>query len=218
MDRSEQNLKAMETLLKAYPDARTLLEHGSCYQLLIAVILSSQTTDAQVNLVTPVLFRRYPLPADLAAADLAEVEEIVRSTGFFRVKAHHIIGTAAALCKRFDSTVPSSMEELLSLPGLGRKGANVIAGTCFGAPAVIVDTHFGRVVRRIGMTGRKNPEQVERELRSIIPVEKQTHFSMAANLHGRDTCHARAPRCTLCVVRRWCDFFHAGEFIHSSAD
>jgi endonuclease-3 len=207
----------METLLAVYPEARTLLEHGSCYQLLIAVILSSQTTDAQVNRVTPVLFRRFPLPADLAAADQGEVEEIVRSTGFYRVKARHIIGAAAALSGRFSSVVPSAMEELLSLPGLGRKGANVIAGNCFGQPAVIVDTHFGRVVRRLGMTGRQNPEQVEREIRGIIPVEKQTHFSMAANLHGRDTCRARVPLCGACAVREWCNFFNDGRHAQSPA-
>lgn len=199
-------MEILRRLLAAYPEAVTLLEHESCWQLLIAVILSSRTTDAQVNRVTGPLFGRFPTPGALAEAGQDEVEEMVRSVGFYRVKARHIRGAAATVRDRFGGEVPSSMEELLAIPGLGRKGANVVLGSCFGMPAVIVDTHFGRVVRRTGLTGSENPEAVEREIRALVPRDMQTAFSMAANLHGRAVCTSRAPRCGGCVVREFCRY------------
>ncbi|WP_020613292.1 endonuclease III [Sediminispirochaeta bajacaliforniensis] len=207
MNRDSLSAMVVERLLQTWPKAETLLRHDNCYQLMIAVILSSRTTDAQVNVVTEKLFRRFPDAKSLAEADGEEIEDLIHSVGFYRVKARHIVAAAAALLEKFDGRVPESMEELLMIPGLGRKGANVVLGECFGKPAIIVDTHFGRVVRRIGLSDSENPAIVERELKSLIPSADQTDFSMAANLHGRYVCLSRNPRCSECVVQDVCRYF-----------
>lgn len=189
-----------------YPDSRPLLNFRSPFELLIAVILSAQTTDRQVNEVTGKLFSRFPDAARLAAADVAEIEAIVRSTGFYRQKAKNIRAAAAGLVEGFDGEVPGTMEELTSLPGVGRKSANVVLGHVFGRPAVIVDTHFSRVCGRLGLSSAANPDGIEREIRELIPPERQTRFSMTVNFHGRDICFARKPNCRECPLLALCPY------------
>ena len=191
-------------LIAAYPDARCMLDHADPFQLLVATILAAQCTDERVNRTTPALFRRFPTPRDLAAADLAEIEDLVRSTGFYHAKAKNIRAAAQTLVREFPSGVPSTMQELLRLPGVGRKTANVILGTCFGAPAVIVDTHVRRVARRLGLASSADPDRIEEELCAIVPAEVWTAFSHALTFHGRRVCAARAPDHGSCVVRRLC--------------
>lgn len=198
--------KLIQTLLDLYPDTESLLDFETPYQLLIAIILSAQTTDRQVNSVTKGLFDRYPDPGALSKADSKELEEAVRPVGFFRVKARHIRESAALLEREFAGNVPDQMDELLRFPGLGRKGANVILGKCFGQPAIIVDTHFSRVVQRLGLSASSSPEKIEKELRSLIPENLQTDFSMAVNLHGRYLCRARKPLCVECSLRPFCPY------------
>ena len=183
------------------------LEQTAPFRLLISVILSAQTTDRQVNLVASELFSRYPNPAELAKADIEEVKSIIRSTGYYSTKAAHIIGTAQHLEQYFNSQVPLSMEELTTLPGVGRKTASCIIGQIAGQPAIIVDTHFGRVVRRLGLTTSNNAEQVEREIAALLPPETHYRFSMTVNLHGRTTCHARQPKCAQCSLAPYCDSY-----------
>ena len=187
-----------------YPDRKPLLNFRNPYELLIAVILSAQTTDAGVNKVTPILFGRYPTPLLLSEALQAEVEDIIHPTGFFRVKAANIIKTAKALSRNYDGEVPGTMEELTALPGVGRKTANVILYHIFDEPAIIVDTHFKRVSNRLGFTFKKDPEQIEREMLKKIPREIQSDFSMTLNLHGRKYCHPRNPECQTCPIRDYC--------------
>jgi endonuclease III len=189
------------------PARIAFLEQTDPFRLLISVILSAQTTDRQVNLVTSELFSRYPNPAELAKADIEEVKGIIRSTGYYSMKAAHIIGTAQYLEQYFNSEVPLSMEELTTLPGVGRKTASCIIGQIAGHPAIIVDTHFGRVVRRLGLTTATNAEQVEREIAALLPPETQYRFSMTVNLHGRITCHARQPKCARCLLAPHCDSY-----------
>lgn len=193
-------------LQQRYPETRTLLHFENGYQLLIAVILSAQTTDASVNSVIPELFRRYPDPRSLAGADLPEVEAIIKRTGFFRAKARNITSAARGLVERFDGEVPDTMEELLSLPGVGRKTAHVVRGTLFGKPSIIVDTHFSRVTRRLGLTVERDPAKIERALEPVIPVEIQHGFSMRVNFHGRDCCSSRKPACFRCPIEELCPF------------
>ncbi len=176
-----------------------------CYQLLISVIMSAQTTDAQVNEVTPRLFSRYPGAEDLANAAQVDVERIIHSTGFYRTKARNIRGTARVLMEAFNGEVPSTMEELITLPGVGRKSANVVLGHCFGQPAVIVDTHFSRVVRRIGLTCESDPTRIEGDLKQLVSPDFQYRFSMLINRHGRKTCKARSPLCVDCPIFDCCD-------------
>ena len=187
-----------------YPDRKPLLNYRNPYELLIAVILSAQTTDAGVNKVTPLLFECYPSPEELALAVQGEVEDIIHSTGFFRVKAANIIKTAATLSDQFGGKVPGTMEELTALPGVGRKTANVILYHIYDQPAIIVDTHFKRVTNRLGFTNKTDPLQIERELLKIIPREIQSDFSMGINLHGRRYCHPRKPECGSCPIRDYC--------------
>ncbi len=193
-------------LQQHYPETRTLLQFENGYQLLTAVILSAQTTDASVNSVTPELFRRYPDPLSLAEANLAEVERMVKRTGFFRSKAKNITATARGLVEQFGGEVPEAMEELLSLPGVGRKTAHVVRGTLFGKPSIIVDTHFGRVTRRLGLTVESDPTKIERALEPIIPSEIQHGFSMRVNFHGRDCCSSRKPACFRCPIEDLCPY------------
>jgi endonuclease-3 len=174
------------------------------YELLIATILSAQTTDRQVNSITPQLFETFPLPEDLAQADIAAVEQIIRPTGFFHVKARNIQEAAAVLVERFHSRVPESLEKLTSLPGVGRKTASVIRGHIFSLPAIIVDTHFSRVVRRIGLTQGRHADAIEREVADLLPESCHYRFSMTINYHGRMICHAKKPECGICMLGDIC--------------
>jgi endonuclease III len=193
-------------LRHCYPDTTPILRFSNPFELLIAVILSAQTTDNQVNQVTPTLFSRYPTPEALASAPPEEIEAIVHSTGFFRSKAKNIRRTARILHEKHRGEVPEPMEDLVSLPGVGRKTAHVIRGVVFGLPAIIVDTHFKRVVSRIGLSEGGTPEKVERDVALLIPEEEQFAFSMAANNHGRQVCFSRKPECGRCPVRDLCDY------------
>jgi endonuclease-3 len=193
-------------LEREYPEARVHLHFGNAYELLAATILAAQCTDERVNQVTPELFRRYPDPAGLAEADQGELEQMVRSTGFYRNKTKSLLGMARALVERFGGRVPESIEELVTIPGVGRKTANVLAGACFGEPAIVVDTHVKRVTERLGLTEETDPDRIESDLRRLIPENKQTRFSWVIGEHGRRICVARKPLCDRCPVRRLCPF------------
>ena len=199
--------EAVAILAEAYPgDAKDLcaLVHDGPFQLLAATILSAQTTDEAVNSVTPALFARYPTPGDLAAADPAEVERLVRATGFFRAKTRSLLGMAAALEDRFDGKVPTAMEDLVTIPGVGRKTANVVRSVGFGLPGLPVDTHVGRLSRRLGLTTESDPVKVEADLDAIVPARERGAFSLRLILHGRRICVARKPRCGSCVLAHIC--------------
>lgn len=194
-------------LAEEYPgEARALcaLRHDGPFQLLVATILSAQTTDERVNMVTPALFRSYPTPSALAAAPVEELEEIIRSTGFFRSKARNLSGMAQGLVERFDSRVPSDMDDLTTLPGVGRKTANVVLSVGFGLPGLPVDTHVGRLARRLGFSESTDPERVEEDLDRLVAPDQWGVLSLRLILHGRAVCRARAPRCGECVVGAVC--------------
>lgn len=197
-------LHTLALLEQTYPDATCALHHASPWQLLVATILSAQCTDARVNQVTPALFKRFPDPASLAAAPAGEVEALIRSTGFFRNKAANLIGCARALVACHDATVPQTMAELVALPGVGRKTANVILGNAFALPGMVVDTHVGRVARRLGWVRSGQPEGVERELCALLPPERWTQTSHVLIWHGRACCRAQIARCSGCPVRVRC--------------
>lgn len=180
------------------------LAHDGPFQLLAATILSAQTTDARVNLVTPALFAEYPDPAALAGADPARLEELIRSTGFFRAKARSLLGMARALVDCYDATVPHAMEDLVTLPGVGRKTANVVRSVAFGEPGLPVDTHVGRLARRLGLTASDDPEVVERDLNALVPAPERGACSLRLILHGRAVCTARSPRCATCLLADVC--------------
>jgi endonuclease III len=199
--------RARETMVRLageYPDARCELDHRSPYELLVATILSAQCTDARVNMVTPSVFARYPVPEDLAGADQAELESLIHSTGFFRNKATNLIGMARALVERHGGEVPGDMDELTGLPGVGRKTANVVRSVALGLPGLPVDTHVGRLSRRLGLTAQTDPVKVEQELGAILPPDEWGVFSLRMILHGRRICTARSPRCGDCVLEDLC--------------
>ena len=206
MTPSERAVAVFDRLDPLYPDKSPLLEYSSPFELLIAVILSAQTTDAQVNRVTPELFRRFPTPQALAAAEPAEVETLIFSTGFYRAKARNIRAAARAFAEQYAGELPCTMAELTGIPGVGRKTANVLLGVLCGRPSIVVDTHFGRVVRRIGFTTARQPDRVERELAAIVPAEIRTELSMALNFHGRYVCTSRNPACFRCPIADLCLF------------
>jgi endonuclease-3 len=187
-----------------YPDARCELDFENPFQLLAATILSAQTTDVRVNMVTPVLFARYPDAEALAGADLSELEEIVRSTGFYANKSRSLVGMAQALVDRFDGEVPTRLEDLVTLPGVGRKTGNVVRSVAFDLPGLPVDTHVGRLSRRLGLTAEEDPVKVERQLNSYLPPRERGVFSLRMILHGRRVCDARRPRCEVCVLADIC--------------
>ena len=182
-----------------------MLDHKDPFQLLVATILAAQCTDERVNMVTPALFGRFPTPAAMARADIEELETLVRSTGFFHNKAKSILGASESLARNFPDRFPDNMEELLTLPGVGRKTANVILGTCFDRPAIIVDTHVRRVAQRLGLASSEDPDEIERELQALIPRKDWTAFSNAVTFHGRRCCIARKPDHEGCAVRALCD-------------
>jgi endonuclease-3 len=196
--------RILRGLAKLYPDAHCALHHDNPLQLLLATILSAQCTDARVNLVTPALFACYPDAAAFAAADPAELEKAIQSTGFFRNKARNIIACCKELVARHGGQVPGTMAELVPLPGVGRKTANVILGNAFGVPGITVDTHVGRLARRLGLTQETDPEKVERDLMQILPAREWTMFSHRMIFHGRQVCHARKPHCAGCTLARVC--------------
>jgi endonuclease-3 len=180
------------------------LVHDGPFQLLVATILSAQTTDARVNMVTPQVFAAYPDARALAGADPAELEAMIHSTGFFRAKAASLIGMARALVERYGGEVPTRLEDLVTLPGVGRKTANVVRSVAFGLPGLPVDTHVGRVSRRLGLTTETDPVKVELELNRLVPAAERGAFSLRLILLGRDTCVARSPRCAECVLADIC--------------
>jgi endonuclease-3 len=180
------------------------LTHRNPYELLAATILSAQCTDERVNMVTPGLFARYPTPASLADAEPAAVEDLVRSTGFYRNKTKSLLGMAVAVVERFDGVVPSTMADLVSLPGVGRKTANVVRSVAMDRPGLPVDTHVGRLARRLGLTTETDPVKVERELNPMVPAAERGMFSLRLILHGRAVCSARRPRCGECGLADFC--------------
>lgn len=204
MTPNERAQKVAIELNRVYPDRSPLLKYTTPFELAISVILSAQTTDAQVNQVTPELFAAYPGPDELAGAPQEVVERIVHSTGFFRSKARNVIAAARVIRDEFGGALPSTIDELVKIPGMGRKSANVITGVIHGEPSIVVDTHLTRVSNRIGLVNGNNPVKLERELREIVPLELQTDFSMGVNLHGRYRCFARKPDCPACEIRSIC--------------
>jgi endonuclease-3 len=193
-----------------YPDAHCELDFTSPLELLVATILSAQCTDKRVNMVTPVLFSRYRTAADYAAADRDEVEKIIQSTGFFRAKTTSLIGLGQALCERFGGEVPPRLRDLVTLPGVGRKTANVVLGNAFGIPGITVDTHFFRLARRFGWTTQDDPVKIEQEVGTLIPRSEWTMLSHRLIWHGRRMCHARRPACGVCPLARLCPAYGEG--------
>jgi endonuclease-3 len=197
-------------LARLYPDARIELNFTSPLELLVATILSAQTTDRRVNEVTRVLFARYRTAAGYAAADRAELEQIIQPTGYYRAKAKTLIALGQALCDRFGGEVPHTLDELLTLPGVGRKTANMVLGDAFGQPAIVVDTHFARLARRFGWTTQTDPDKIEQDVAALLPLEEWTAASHRLIWHGRRVCHARRPACGACGVARLCPSFGEG--------
>jgi endonuclease-3 len=194
----------MARLAAEYPDAECALRHDNVFELLVATILSAQTTDERVNMVTPALFARYPTAEDLAAADPDELEKLIHSTGFYRNKAKSLLGMAKAVVERHGGSIPSSMDELTKLPGVGRKTANVLRSVGMDLPGLPVDTHVGRLSRRLGLTTETDPVKVELELNAMIPAAQRGLFSLRLIDHGRRVCLARTPRCEDCVLHDYC--------------
>jgi endonuclease-3 len=195
----------LELLEKAYPKAECALHHSNAWELLVATILSAQCTDARVNMVTPGLFKRFPTPSDFAHAPLVEIEEEIRSTGFYHNKAKSLNGAARRLVEEYDGTIPQTMDELLTLPGVARKTANVVLGVAFGkAVGVVVDTHVLRLSRRLELTKETEPVPVEKDLMKIIPQDHWIAFSHEMIHHGRQICIARKPRCADCTLEPVC--------------
>jgi endonuclease-3 len=191
-------------LAEEYPDAVCELDHETPFQLLTATILSAQTTDTRVNVVTPALFARYPTPAELAAADPGQLAELIRSTGFYQNKTRSLIGMATALVERFGGEVPTALDDLTTIPGVGRKTGNVVRSVAFRLPGLPVDTHVGRLSRRLGLTTYDDPVKVELELNSYLPPAERGDFSLRMILHGRRICFARNPACERCVLEDIC--------------
>jgi endonuclease-3 len=202
--RAKRALRIVRALAQAYPDARCALDFDTPFQLLVATILSAQCTDQKVNEVTRVLFRRYGTPRALAEADPAEIEAIVRPTGFYRQKTKSILATAQQLVAEHAGSVPKTMEELTALRGVARKTANVVLGTAFGIPGIAVDTHMTRVNQRLRLTESDDPVRIERDLMALVPQSEWTHYTHRVIHHGRVCCTARAPRCETCPLRRDC--------------
>ncbi|HEX6935746.1 MAG TPA: endonuclease III [Actinomycetes bacterium] len=198
-------------LAETYPDAHCELDFTTPLELLVATILSAQCTDARVNMVTPDVFRKYPTAAAYAQADRTELEAMIQSTGFFRAKTNSLIGLGQALVERYDGEVPGRLADLVTLPGVGRKTANVVLGNAFGVPGITVDTHFGRLARRFGWTSETDADKVEAEVGAIFPKKDWTMLSHRLIWHGRRMCHARKPACGVCPVAALCPAYGEGE-------
>lgn len=206
MKKEEKALLAVNALKKEYPEALCSLNAGNEFELLVATRLSAQCTDARVNIVTPELFGKYKTLEDYASADLADVEAIVRPCGFYHNKAKDIIGMAQMIIERFGGKVPDNIEDLTTLPGVGRKTANLICGDIYGKPAVVADTHLIRITNLLGLINTKNPEIAERELKKLLPPEESNNFCHRCVLHGRAVCIARRPKCNECCMAEFCSF------------
>lgn len=199
-----RTLEVARRLADAYPDAECELDHSNAFELLAATILSAQTTDARVNMVTPELFARYPTAAALAAANPRDVEEIIRSTGFYQNKTKSLLGMAQALLERFGGEVPTALADLVTLPGVGRKTGNVVRSVAFGLPGLPVDTHVGRLSKRLGLSQLEDPVKLELQLNEYLPAAQRGPFSLRMILHGRRVCDAKKPRCADCVLEDIC--------------
>lgn len=201
----ERRRDVLRELHQLYPEAECALLFHNAYELLIATILSAQSTDKTVNQVTPALFAKYPSPRELAQADLTELEKLIHATGFFRNKARNLLQCAQVLVTQHGAAAPQTMAELTALPGVGRKTANVVLGNAFGKnEGVVVDTHVARLARRLGFTQHEQPEKIERDLTAWVPREEWTSFSHRLILHGRQVCIARKPKCEICALARLC--------------
>jgi len=210
-------LWVFRTLKKEFPDARTALDYETPFQLLVATILSAQCTDQRVNIVTKELFRKYPSPRELAAVPLPVLEQEIRSTGFYRMKAKNVIGCSEAIVRRFGGRVPETMDELVGLPGVGRKTANVVLGQAFGiSSGVVVDTHVHRLAQRLGFTKEDTPEKIEEDLMRLFSATYWIELGTLLILHGRKTCKARTPACPGCAVSDRCPSSTAGAAVSSS--
>ncbi|GAA3282899.1 endonuclease III [Nesterenkonia halobia] len=203
--------KINRTLAEVYPYAVAELDFENPFELLVATVLSAQTTDVRVNAVTPELFRRYPDAHALAVADERELAELIRPTGFFQSKTRSLLGLAGALVETHDGEVPGDLDALVELPGVGRKTAFVVLGNAFGRPGLTVDTHFGRLARRLGFTEEQDPVKVERDVGALFEPKDWTMLSHRLIFHGRRVCHAKRPACGACPIARWCPSFGAGE-------
>jgi endonuclease-3 len=200
-----------KALMKSYPDADCELDFESPFQLLVATVLSAQCTDKRINAVTPKLFKKFGTPKKLASADIQTIEEIIRSLGLYRVKAQNIKALSQKLIHDFDGEVPSNIEALVTLPGVGRKTANVVLGHAFGIPGITVDTHFGRLSRRFGWSASEDPTVVEHDVAALIPEKEWTNLSQILIWHGRRVCHSRTPACGACPIARLCPSVGIGE-------
>ena len=202
--------KIDRVLAETYPDARCELDFRNAFELLIVTVLSAQTTDKRVNLISPTLFAAYPDAQAMAAADPVKVEAIIQPTGFFRAKTASIIKLSAAIVERYDGEVPAKLEDLVTLPGVGRKTANVVLGNAFGVPGITVDTHFGRLARRFGWTTETDPVKAEHAVGALFPKKDWTMLSHHLIWHGRRVCHARNPACGACTIAHWCPSYGEG--------
>lgn len=207
MTEKQRMSKILETLSKEYPDVRIQLNHTSPFELLIATILSAQCTDERVNRVTPYLFKKYKGPEDYANATLEEIEKDIYSTGYYKAKAKHIKEASKMILTEFNGQVPSKLEDLIKLPGVGRKTANVLLGHCFSTPAIVVDTHVIKITNRLGFVETKNADIIERKLMELIPKNKWVIFTHYFINHGRKICTARKPKCSVCVISQYCKFY-----------
>ena len=198
-------------LTKSYPNVRCELDYNSAFQLLVATVLSAQCTDKRVNQTTPALFKKYPNPKRMAKADLIDIQRLVKSTGFFRAKAKNIKGLSNKIMEKFGGDVPSNLDDLITLPGVGRKTANVVLGHAFGIPGITVDTHFGRLSRRFGWSKQSDPVKVEFEVGELIPEKEWTNLSQRMIWHGRRVCHSRKPACGACPLAKLCPSYGIGE-------
>lgn len=203
--------KINKALAAVYPYAHAELDFRNPFELIVATVLSAQTTDVLVNQVTKVLFARYPDARAMAEADLAELEAILQPTGFFRAKAKNVLALSTRLVDEFDGEVPGRLEDLVTLPGVGRKTANVVLGNAFGVPGITVDTHFGRLARRFGWTTSEDPVKIEFDVAELFEPKDWTMLSHRVVFHGRRVCHARRPACGACAVATWCPSYGEGE-------
>ncbi|QGU03581.1 endonuclease III [Corynebacterium comes] len=208
LGRTRRARRINRKLAEVHPDAHCELDYTNPLELTVATVLSAQTTDVRVNQVTPELFRRFPTAADYAAAKSADIEEIIRPTGFFRAKARHLIGLGEALVARFDGQVPRAIEDLVTLPGVGRKTALVVRGNAFGLPGLAVDTHVTRLANRLMLTGEADPLRIEQALCAQIEKKEWTMFSHRLIFHGRRVCHARRPECDACAIAKDCPSYN----------
>ena len=209
---TRKNARAIYRILtKTYPNVRCELDFKNPLELTVAVVLSAQCTDKRINSLTPALFKKYKKAQDYAKAPLAEIEEYIYSAGFYRAKARHLKGLGSKLLENFDGEVPSTLEDLITLPGVGRKTANVVLGHAFGIPGITVDTHFGRLSRRFGWTTSMDPVKVEHEVGALIPQKEWTNLSQRLIWHGRRICHSRKPACGACPMAKICPSVGIGE-------